>query len=795
MHLSIDWTAIDSCFEQARLDGRDMLLEYETYELLRLSGAESTPLTRLLVRGARPSNEELLSFPGEKVVMKIVSPTIIHKTDVGGVRIIEKHPGKIRSTWRRMLDEVPERYATWIEAHRAAAPEEYATLEDDALRDAIRRDIRGVLMCQFMPPDSTAFGNELLMSLRRTREFGMVVTAGLGGTDTELYAQRFRQGQAVVSAATALTTGEQFFELFRHTIAYEKLSGRSRGASRIVSDDQLIECFSSFIAMGNRYAPGNPDAPYVIEELEVNPFAFTDYQMVPLDGMCRFSAPQEGRAARPIHRIGGLVHPKRIGIIGVSEKRVNFGRIILDNVLAAGFAPHDMVIVRPGVDDIAGVRCVADLAAMGRVDLFIVAVGSEQVPALVEQLVAGDHAESVMLIPGGMGETQESAARAAEVVQCINAAHATGGGPVFLGGNCLGILSRPGNYDTIFIPKEKMPKPKGPGGRSAFISQSGAFLVTRQSKLPQLDPAYLVSIGNQTDLTAGDLVTWFKDAPDIDVIAVYMEGFRDEDGLAFCRAVRGAVQNGKDVVFYKAGRTPEGKSATAGHTASVAGDYMVCASCVRQAGAMVAHSFTQFEDLYRLAVHFHHTPVNGNRLAAVSGAGFEAVGMADAIRGDDFQLRLATLAPETTAALQAEIAARRLDKLVEVKNPLDINPAADDDLHTVITRLLAQDPGVDAVVTGIVPLSPAMHTLPHGMREGDSINDPASVVNVFPPMARACNKPVLGVVDGGSLYHPMTQRLEAGGVPVFTSCDHAVAALAKYLEGRLYAQELRTTKG
>ena len=75
--------------------------------------------------------------------------------------------------------------------------------------------------------------------------------------------------------------------------------------------------------------------------------------------------------------------------------------------------------------------------------------------------------------------------------------------------------------------------------------------------------------------------------------------------MAFGQAVREAVIAGKDVIFYKAGRTPEGKTATSGHTASLAGDYMVCESCVRQAGGIVAQNFSQFEDVLMLSQRLH----------------------------------------------------------------------------------------------------------------------------------------------------------------------------------------------
>ena len=517
-----------------------------------------------------------------------------------------------------------------------------------------------------------------------------------------------------MAASTALTDGEAFFELFRQTISYKKLAGLTRGQRRIVGDDQLIECFESFIAMANFYSPENPYTPFVIEELEINPFAFTDYLMVPLDGMCRFSVPGSRPAARPVGKIGHLLHPERIGIVGVSAMRRNFGRIILDNVLAQGFGPENVTILREGGPDASGVACVPGLASLPhKLDLLVVAVNAAQVPDLVEEVIARDAAQAVMLIPGGMGETEDSRERAAQVMARIDAAHGQGdGGPVFLGANCMGVVSRPGSYDTWFIPEEKLPRERGkPYRRAALVSQSGAFMLHRSSQCPELAPAYMISMGNQTDLTLGDMVSYFKDSEEVDVIAVYAEGFNDLDGLAFCKAVRGAVLGGKEVVFYKAGRTPEGKSATSGHTASLAGDYMVCESCVRQAGAIVAQNFNQFQDLFLLAETLHGKKIRGNRLAALSGAGFEAVGMADSIQSDDYAMQLAPFAADTVERIGDVLRDKRLDRLVSIVNPLDINPAADDEAHARIAAILAEDPGVDAVVMGLDPLSPAMHTL------------------------------------------------------------------------------------
>jgi len=789
----IDFGAITGLFEKAYAEGRDTLFEHEVYGLLRDSGAETPPRNLLLSRGLRPTDEELAVLPGDKVVLKVVSPNIIHKTEVGGVRVVENAPDRIRSAWRRMLYEVPENFAALIERSPAMTPEAYAGLTGDALVSAISRDVLGVLLVEFMQPDSQAFGNELIVGMRRTREFGMVLGAGIGGTDAELYAERFRKGQAGVVSSTSLTDGETFFELFRKTLSYKKLAGLTRGQRRIVTDEQLVECFSSFIDMANYYSPENPEAPFIIEELEINPFAYADYLMVPLDGMCRFSRPGTLPAPRPVEKIGNLLHPETIGIIGVSSSRMNFGRIILKNVLDAGFAPENVVIIRPGEEEIDGVRCVPSLDALDRkLDLFVVAVGAEQVPGLVDEVIAQDCAESVMLIPGGLGETAESEERARNVVEKINTAHVQGGGPVFLGGNCMGVISRPGSYDTWFIPKEKLPElPAGKHHRAAFISQSGAFMLTRLSQCPMLDPAYMISVGNQTDLTLGDMVTWFAGSDEVDVIAIYAEGFSDMDGLDFCRAVRRAVLAGKDVIFYKAGRTPEGKTATSGHTASLAGDYVVCEACVRQAGAIVAKSFTEFENLFMLAERLHCKTILGNRLAVMSGAGFEAVGMADSIHSDDYRMELAPLSPDTVTRLEKLFVEKRLDSLVTVTNPLDITPGADDHVHAEVVRLFAEDRRIDAIVAGLVPMSPVMRTLADPENAAFDFEDERSIAARFEELLPTLDTPVVGVVDGGRQYDPLVDRLKEAGLCTFRTSDQAVAAIARYIAGRLNAERIR----
>ena len=213
---------------------------------------------------------------------------------------------------------------------------------------------------------------------------------------------------------------------------------------------------------------------------------------------------------------------------------------------------------------------------------------------------------------------------------------------------------------------------------------------------------------------------------------------------------------------------------------------------IRQAGGIIASTFSEFEDLLLLSQLLHSKQVNGVRLAALSGAGFEAVGIADNIQSDDFVLSMADISEETEQKIRNLMVRKQLDTLVNIKNPLDINPGADDEVHVETVRLLTLDPTVDAVVVGLDPLSPAMRTLAECKVGKYDFNDPSSIAMTLPALLRALHKPVVGVVDAGQLYDPLVDALMAKDVPVFRSSDRAVRALALYLEGRVAAERLRT---
>ena len=641
--------------------------------------------------------------------------------------------------------------------------------------------------------EGTPGGVDLRIELNNTREFGIVITAGQGGIDAQLDRNNFRKDRASVSASVELTDAADFLGLFRRTLAYRKMAALAQRDGRRPPDQVLEFCFGLMLGLAREYSAANPQAPFVLRTLELDSVQFNKKPTV---GSARFEfgAPVAGRLPRPVHKIDKLIHPQSIGIIGVSATSMNFGRIILKNLMGSGYPKEKLTILRPGETEIDGVRCVESLKALDhKLDLLIVAVAADAVYGLVDEIIETDAVESVMLIPGSLGETAKSREPAAALAARINAAHGRpDGGPVFLGANCLGVVSHPGGYDSWFIPLERLPKPqKKPERNSVMLSQSGAFMITRLSQNPWLDPRYMLALGNQTDLTHGDMLGFFAERPEIETIGVYIEGFKDGDGLDFAKAVRKAVVSGKQVVVYKSGRTEAGAGGVMGHTASIAGDPVLFESVLRQAGAIVADDFNTFDDLFYIAGALHHKTV-GKRIGAISGAGFEAVGMADSIVSETFALDMGALEDATVKRVEEILAAKRLDALVEVRNPIDINPGADDEAHLLITQAFLDDPNIDAVVVGLDPTAPSIRALESStLRPGFDLSDPKSTVHLMPPLVERNDKPVIGIVDGGVLYDAMAARLMDQGVCVFCNCGRGTRALVRYVEARLNADAIK----
>jgi acyl-CoA synthetase (NDP forming) len=777
--MDINFKGIDKVFRQAELEGRNFLLEHEVYCMLGEAGIK-TPKCVFIKKGQKASEKDLSLFQSKFLVVKVIAPIIVHKTDVGGVQFVRRNEAEVNLVCQRMWATVPENFNEWLKKFPRLEGKKSLSLEQ------IKKEIKGFLICEMVDYDKTGFGTELLMGLRNTREFGPIVTMGVGGVEIEYLNERIKEGRAISIGSALLLHKKDIPSVLEPLAVYDKLVGKVRGKKPLITKDELIESYQRFQELGAHYSPYEIDHPYVIEELEVNPFVVRSKKLIALDGMCRFSHSHQEVKMRQVSNIQCLLKPHRIGIIGVSEK-MNVGHIILNNILKEGFPNWNVYVVKPGLKEIEGCSCVPTISDLPKaVDMFVISVSAEQIYEVMKELIEHEKAHSAVIIAGGIGEKKGTQELEEKVKNFIEESRDKGKlTPVVNGGNCLGIYSMPGKYNTMFVPEYKLPRLMGRKTNLVYLSQSGSFMISRMSKLPNIEPLYAISIGNQIDLTVSDYMNYFKDDDEAKVFGIYMEGFLPADGLALARAAREIVkQEGKMIVLYKAGRTPEGRAATASHTASVAGDYIVARSILEEVGVIVAETIFEFENYVKNLSFLAHKIIKGNRIALISNAGFECVTMADNLKGDQ-DFFLAELSPKTIKRITNALKSLGILRLQDVNNPLDTTPVADDAVFAECVSAMLEDENVDCAVISPVPMSPAMQTLVPGRFHAENLYNPQSIVMRLIDIFHKTEKPFVVNIDAGDIFNPIEECLERAGVPTFRRADIAVQFLRKYINNRL----------
>jgi acyl-CoA synthetase (NDP forming) len=611
--------------------------------------------------------------------------------------------------------------------------------------------------------------------MRYTRDFGPVVTLGPGGIHAEFLTRSLRDGCALAVFSPELLRDRTVDEALARLAVARLATEPQRGRPPLLAQRVLADAVKRLLTFAR-----SADAAS-LAEFEINPLVVSDGRLVALDALGSFASVRELPAApRPVHRLRSLLEPRSIALMGVSEKQLNPGRIILRNVLREGFDPRAITVVKPDADRIDGVACVGSLADVpAPVDLLVLSVSAVQAAAALIEAAEQHLAESVVLIPGGLDENPDARTLVADMRDALARARAGAwGGPVVNGGNCLGVRSRPGRFDTLFIPESKLPRPAGDADPLALVTGSGAFAVSKSSKLGDVQPLYTITIGNQMDLTVSDYLEYLFEDARVETLAVYLEGFRPLDGARFVRAVERFVRGGRPVIVYLAGRTAAGAAAAASHTASVAGDFTVARALARSAGAVVADTLDDFEDLVRLFTHLRGRAPQGLRLGAMTNAGFEAVAIADRLG----PFTLAELAEPTRAAMDATLAQAKLRGIVATRNPMDVTPLLGDEGYERIVRALLDDPNVDVAVVGCVPMTQALNTLEKGDGHGDDVTREGGIVSRLARLWREHCKPWVAVVDAGPLYDPMARALEAAGIPTFRTADRALALFGTWCE-------------
>jgi len=737
-------TVIDDILAGAADDGRSSLHEHEVYRILETMGL--TVPGYLFLTGPEQLSDGLpQSLASDKLVLKVVSRDIPHKSKVGGVKRVSRDYWEICTAMERMRDEIP--------AHPAFAAGTPA--------------IEGFLLAEQVAY-SPELGNEILIGVKESLAFGPVISFSKGGSDAEHFARNFSSPNIKLLPLEREECQGMLKEA-RITIKY-----REEGHPEYI--ERIADAAYQFGRMFAHYSSLNPEPPdYIFSELEVNPLVFDgEHQLICIDGLANF-LPRERKidlqAGPNDAGLDELFYPEGIAVVGVSAtdsgKTGNNIATLLHNL---GRKDLYLVNVKGGSTTIADTpyEMFTKLAEIPeRVDLVVVTLPAKLAPMVVEEAKAKG-SKSVILIPGGFSEVQGGQSLETAILDVV-----AGTGMRLVGPNCLGIFraatERQAGYNTLFIPEEKLQYRPKKESNVALLTQSGALGVAELDRLKDaIYPRVVVSYGNQIDVDPGDLALYFQKDPDIDVLAFYIEGFKTCGGRKFFDAVR---QSEKPVIVYKAGRTDAGSRAAASHTASMTGDYKVALAAFEQAGAIAADHILDHKDLIKAFALMGGKSVNGRRVAGVVNAGFESTYAADSIGA----LELAELAPETREQLR-----KALPPFVGVNAFLDLTPMADDAVYERCVELLLQDPGVDCLFISIVPHTVMLHTKSNEMA-AETENVAARIIR----QGLEADKPMVVSVNAGTMYNVLSETLDEGGIPTFTTAERAMTALNRLVEYKL----------
>jgi acyl-CoA synthetase (NDP forming) len=253
-----------------------------------------------------------------------------------------------------------------------------------------------------------------------------------------------------------------------------------------------------------------------------------------------------------------------------------------------------------------------------------------------------------------------------------------------MGPNIYGFYYTPKNLCATFC------TPYDEKGQVAMSSQSGGvgMAIIGFSRSTQMGVSAIVGLGNKSDIDEDDLLTFFEQDPNTQVIAMHVEDLKD--GRAFAEVAQ-RVSKKKPVVVLKAGRTAMGARAARSHTGALAGNDKVYDAVLRHSGVIRALSLNDMLEFAR-GLQLLPTP-KGENVVIVTGAGGSGVLLSDACV--DNGLRLMSMPPDLDAAFKQFI-----PPFGASGNPVDITGGEPPTTYRNTIQLALDDERIHALILG-----------------------------------------------------------------------------------------------
>src|ERR1700681_2065204 len=582
-----DKASVRKALDKARAEGRTSLTAPEGKLVCDAYGI--TVPKEVVATSAQDAGKIAVGM-GFPVVLKIVSPQILHKTEAGGVIVGVKSAEE--------------------------AEKGYATIMANAEKYDAKANLLGVQVQQMLTG-----GQEVIIGAVTDPSFGKLVAFGLGGILVEVLKD--------ITFRLAPATREDALSMLDGIAAAEILKG-VRGADPVDRESLagMIENVSTLIS----------DFPE-ISEMDLNPvFATTDGAIAADVRIVLDFAPASARYL-PSHEeivtsMNRIMKPDAVAVIGASAEDGKIGNSVMKNLINGGYQ-GDIYPIHPKANEIMGRKAYRSVKEVpGKIDVAVFAIPAKFVAqALIE--VGEKKIPGAVLIPSGFAETGNVAGQQ-ELVDIGRKYNVR-----LMGPNIYGFYYTPKSLCATFCTAYDVK------GKAALSSQSGGIgmAIIGFSRSAKMGVSAIVGLGNKSDIDEDDLLTFFEQDDNTTIIAQHLEDLKD--GRAFAEVAK-RVSKKKPIVVLKAGRTSAGAKAASSHTGALAGNDKIYEDVFNQSGVIRARSLRDMLEFAR-AIPVLPTP-QGENVVIITGAGGSGVLLSDAVVDND--LSLMAMPPDLDAAFR-----------------------------------------------------------------------------------------------------------------------------------------------
>jgi 3-hydroxypropionyl-CoA synthetase (ADP-forming) len=578
-----------------------------------------------------------LGFP---LVGKIVSPQILHKTDVKGVKVGLNSELEVRETF----DEMYNRLSTQF-------------------------NVKGMLI-EKMVPKGVA---ELIVGLQNDPQFGPVIMLGLGGIYTEIFKD--------ISFRVLPITKDDAIEMIENLKGKQILKG-FRGSEPVNFDvlgDALVNIGKLGVDMADYY-----------ESIDFNPvIAYpNDYIVVDAKIILRQKPdPDPISKARPDSRYMDLFfNAKSIALIGASPEHGKVGNSVFESLVKHDYNGKVFPVNAKGYAEIMGIKAFKSLDDIQeQIDVVVVTVDLKFVPDLLRSCGRNRIHNMVIISGGGKELGGERAAIEQQIKELSNQLDVR-----IIGPNCIGMFNGENRLDCAFQGHERMIRPKK--GDVAFLSQSGTVGIAFMETSDAFGMSKMISYGNRSDVDEADMIWYLSEDPKTKVIGLYVEGFGD--GRKFMNTAKKVIaERKKPIVVFKNGRSTSGAKQAASHTGSLGGSYMVVKGALDQSGIISVDSYEELTGSLK-ALTWQPVP-KGNRIAMVTNGAGPIIAAIDHF--ERLGLQMAEIGDQTKKSLREHYPPTYI-----VGNPCDITGSANADDYRFAIQAFMEDPNVDIIMPWFV---------------------------------------------------------------------------------------------